>query len=405
MSRRVVVTGLGVVAPNGIGREAFWRSSLAGTRAVGPITRFDAGRYACGVAGQVDDFDAEAFVPAKVVRQTDRSVHMAMAACELAMADAGLDVNAEDPEEVGMVFSNIFGGMEFAEPELYLRTFCGPERISAYQAIAWFYAAAQGQWSIGKGLLGYAKTLVGDRAGGLQAIGWAAQAIRAGECTVAFAGGFEAPLAPYAFLCHQSSGLLSPRRDPARAYRPFDRDRSGLVLGEGSGMVILETLEHARARGAPIYAEIAGFGSAFGREDDGEALVRASRAALADARMAPADIALVAAEGVATGAADVAESDALGVLFADVDRPPPVTVPKALTGHTLAAAGALDVIWSALMMREGVILPTPGLDDPDPECGIDFVRDVARPARIDAVLCTARGTGGIGTGLVLRQAS
>ncbi len=291
--RRVVVTGLGPIAPCGIGKEAFWRASLEARSHIGRIRRFDPTGYRCQVAGQVEGFEARDWLDVKTRNQTDRSVHMAFACCEMAVADAGLDLDGEDATQVGMYFANQFGGMEFAEPELYAQAYLGPQRVSAYQAIAWFYAAAQGQWSIARGILGFGKTLVGDRAGGIMALAMGSLAIRQGHAQVVLAGGFEAPVVPYVWAIHQTSGLLSEhRQSPEKAYRPFDAERSGLVLGEGSAILVLEERDRALARGARIYGEVLGY--ALGQEPVASPLGLASasrlaatlRAGVAEARIA-----------------------------------------------------------------------------------------------------------------------
>jgi len=408
--RRVVVTGIGVVAPNGIGKQAFWRNSLSGECFIKPISRFDAGRYVCRVGGQVEGFNSADYVDRKIVKQTDRSTHMALACCRMAAEDAGLDLEREDPHEIGMYFASLFGGMEFAEPELYAQRFLRPDRVSAYQAIAWFYAATQGQWSIGTGIKGFGKSLVADRAGGLQAVALAALAIRRGHCRMAFAGGFEAPLVPYAFLIHQASGLLSARNDdPGRAYRPFDLRCSGLVLGEGSGILLLEDLNHALERQAPIYAEVAGWAVTCDSyhwsapSPDGEQLARCLSAAITDAELYPEEIDHLSADGMATALADGAEAQAISSVFSQAGKPPTVSVPKAMIGHTLSAAGALDAIWSCLMIKEGVRLPTINLETPDPQFEINHLRGAPVNQPIKAVLNCNRGHGGLNTAVVLRH--
>src|SRR5689334_2345608 len=214
------------------------RVVVSGTGMICAITRFDTQAYRCKVAGEIKNFEAADYVQPQIIQQTDRSAHLGMAACRLAADEAGLELKDEDPYQVGMYFSNLVGGMDFAEPELYAQTFMGPTRVNAYQAIAWFYAAAQGQWSIKTGIKGHAKTVVADRTGGLQSVGLAAHAIGRGQSRVAFAGGFDAPIVPYAFLMYGTTGLLSnDTTDPAKAYRPFHRQRNGLILGEGSGIV------------------------------------------------------------------------------------------------------------------------------------------------------------------------
>jgi 3-oxoacyl-[acyl-carrier-protein] synthase II len=407
---RVVVTGIGVVAPNGIGKETFWRNSLSGECFIRPISRFDAGRYACRVAGQVEGFGSQDYIERKVVKQTDRSTHMAIACCRMAAQDACLHLENEDPHEIGMYFANSFGGMEFAEPELYAQRFLGPERVSAYQAIAWFYAATQGQWSIGAGIKGFGKSLVADRAGGLQALALAALAICRGHCRMAFVGGFDAPLSPYAFLIHQTSGLLSTRNDdPAHCYRPFDVKCSGMVLGEGSGILLLEELHHALDRQAPIYAEVAGWAVSCDSyhwsapAPDGEQLARCLRDAIDSAGLCPEEIDHLTADGAATPLADRTEAIAISTVFTSAGSRPTVSAPKSIIGHTLAAAGALDAIWTCLMIQESVLLPTLNLDNPDPHFQINHLRGAPAHRRINAAVCCNRGYGGLNTAVVLRR--
>ena len=407
---RVVITGLGVIAPNGIGQEAFWRNSLAARCFIKPITHFDTSQYACKLGGRVEGFNARDFVQAKIVKQTDRSTHMALACCKMAMDDAGIDLRREDASEIGMYFASTLGGMEFAEPELYAQVFLGPERVSAYQAIAWFYAATQGQWSIGSGIEGYGKTIVADRAGGLQALAWASLAIRRGHCALAFAGGFEAPLVPYAFLIHQTSRLLSTcNDDPCRAYKPFDRRRSGLILAEGSGILLVEELNHARKRGAHIYAEVAA--SAVSCDSyhpsesapDGEQLARCLSDAVERSGLEPSGIDHISADGLATKLGDRAEAKAINAVFDQSVRGPTVSAPKSMIGHTLAAAGAIDAIWTCLMIKEKTVLPTINLDRPDPFLGLNHAKGEPRPKLINAALCCNRGYGGLNTAVVLSR--
>jgi 3-oxoacyl-[acyl-carrier-protein] synthase II len=407
--KRVVVTGLGAIAPNSIGIESLWKDCLEERCSIQHITRFNAAGYCCRVGGQVDCFDAGNYAKPKILKQTDRSVHLGMAACQLAVQNANLNFAGEDPCEIGLFFSNLLGGMEFAEPELYAQTFLGPERVSAYQAIAWFYAACQGQWSISTGIQGYAKTVVADRAGGLQAIGLGALAIQRGHCSVAFAGGFEAPLVPYAFLIYQSSGALSPHGEPDFSYRPFHRRRSGLVLGEGSGVLILEELSHALNRNAPIYAELTGFGvtndvaGPWGPSPDGLQAARAMEQALSMAELGPADIDHILADGAATTVGDCTEAAAIRAVFGHGSRAPTVSVPKSMFGHTLGAAGGVDCALACCMLRDQIVLPTHGLDEPDTGLGLNHVTDEALRKPVQSVLCNARTLNGLNAALVLEK--
>lgn len=396
---RVVVTGIGVVAPNGIGRDEFWANSLANVSGVGTISRFDTSSYRCHIAGQVEPFRATDFVDRNIVKQTDRSTHMGLAACSMATEDARLDLSAEDPEQVGMYFANVFGGMEFAERELYAQHRIGPERVSAYQAIAWFFAATQGQWSISRNLKGFGKSIVADRAGGHQALLLGALAIRQGHARVIYAGGFEAPVAPYVLRIHESTRLLSSATDtPESAYRPFDAARTGLVLAEGSGVVVLEDAKHARKRGATVYAELAGGAmTCDGRSADGEPLARCLSEAVANAGLQAGDVDHVIAEGIGVRDADHREAAAIARVFGDSGAS--VSAPKARIGHALAAGGAIDAIWAALMLREGQLLAPVNLDDPD--TGVPL--QLAGTGAPRSIVCCGSGFGGVNTAIVLRR--
>lgn len=404
--RRVVVTGTGVICASGIGSARVWDRCISGVNSIREITRFDNQPYKCKVAGEVDDFRAGDYLQPQIIQQTDRSAHLGIAACQLAAEEAGLSLKDEDPFQVGMYFSNLTGGMDFAEPELYAQTFIGPSRVNAYQAIAWFYAATQGQWTIKTGIKGHSKTVVADRTGGLQSLGLAAHAIRKGHCQVAFAGGFESPIVPYAFLMYATTGLLSnDTTDPARAYRPFHRRRSGLVLGEGSGILILEDLEHALARKANIYAEVSGFSVAMDAPHDapGSGLERCFAEALNSSGLQPDDIDHISAEGAATVADDSAELSAINAVFGTTRKKPSVSSPKSMFGHTLAAAGAIDAALACRMMRSNAVIPTINLDEPDPSLGPAHFSSVVEEKPVNAVMCCTRGLGGLNAALVLRE--
>jgi 3-oxoacyl-(acyl-carrier-protein) synthase len=353
------------------------------------------------MGGELACFRASDYVPPKTIKQTDRSTHMALAACELAARDSRLDLQSEQGE-IGMYFANQFGGMEFAEPELYAQTFIGPDRVSAYQAIAWFYAASQGQWSVLSGIRGFAKTIVADRVGGLQALGLAALAIQRGHCSVAFAGGFEAPLVPYTYAIYQTSGLLSRERENAeRAYRPFDRECSGFVLAEAAAILVLEDLRHALDRGAPIYGEIAGF-AANRDPDDGNAQLKACiELAVRQSGLDLSEVQHILPEGLGTRDADRGEADAIIKLF---PHRPTVSVPKTLIGHAISAAGALDALWACLMMQHQRLIPTVNVSSPDPDLPLNHVFSV-REHDLRNVLCCMRGFQGLNTALLLRSVS
>jgi 3-oxoacyl-(acyl-carrier-protein) synthase len=405
-TRRVVVSGLGIVSPLGIGKAEFWKNSCAQKLSLAHTQIGEGAAAQSVIAGTVAEFPTEEYVPPKIARQTDRSTHLAMAACRLAAEDARLNLESGDAANAGMFFSTLFGGMEFAEPELYAQTYLSPDRVSAYQAIAWFYAATQGQWSILKGLKGYAKTVVADRAGGLQAVSLGALSIERGHADMMFVGGFDAPLVPYTWLIHKSAGLLSPERhDPERAYLPFDRERTGMVLAEAAAILLLEEREHALRRGAPMYAEIAGSSYRAGAAKDevqpSTLLERCIREALQRAGTEADDVNHILPEGLGTKADDEIESSAIRRVFGS--SRPGVSVPKAMLGHALTAAGPTDCIWACLMMQTGTVLPTPPWAEPDSDLKLNHVRAVKRDVDLSHVLCLSRGHGNTNAALVLKR--
>jgi 3-oxoacyl-(acyl-carrier-protein) synthase len=412
MKRHVVITGIGVVTPLGIGKDVFWNNSLIGTPAIGPITRFDPARFQCKEAGEINNFQAEKHLNIKICKQTDRSTQMALVASALALEDSGLDRDQENLCDVGIYFASLFGGMEFAEPELYGSTFLGPRSVSAYQSIAWFYAATQGQLSIGAGIRGYAKSIVADLAGGLQAVGFGSRAIQAGHCKVVVAGGFEAPLAPYVYLIHETSGTLArPKNGLPCSYLPFDSESNGMILGEGAAVVVLEESEHAVARAARIYGEISGFAvTRSGRSRLGPTansmsmgaacLAQCFATALSEAGADTSSPIYYCADAAARQEADREEVEAIREVFGQDAANVRMSAPKTLTGHTLAAAGAMDVIWTILMMKEHTFLPTANLEQSYcPQ--IDQIRGRPYVKEIGTALCCSRGIDGLNSSVVL----
>lgn len=396
----VVVTGLGIVSPAGVGEDRLWDLVTSGRSALGPIARFDTADYRCHVGGEISGFEADAFVDGRIIKQTDRMTHLAMAACTLALRDAGLETASMDTARLGMYLANVFGGMEFAERELFAQTFLSPSRVSAYQSIAWFYAASQGQWSIANGVRGVGKSIVGDRVGGLQALLLALLAIRQGQCDVAIAGGFEAPFAPYVYAIHEASGHLADGGARA-AYRPFDRDARGMVLGEGAAMLVLERRERAEARGARIYAELAGGAMNIdAAQEDAPAgcgLAGCVEAALDHAGLAHDAVAHVFPDGAAIAAEDRCEVEAFRRLFSRAGCAPAIHVPKRAYGHMLAAAGPADAAIAAKMLHSGRALARCL-----PETPIDPLF-AAQGEGDGAVLCCGRGFAGLNAAIVLRR--
>lgn len=406
--RRVVVTGMGVIAPNGIGKEAFWHATSNGISGIEHITRFSPSELPIQVAGEASDFKAERYLERKLANRTDRVTHMALAAAQEAIEDAQLALEEEQPQRVGTVIANTMGGVEFVLQQMEALHVRGPRAMSAYTAIAWLQVANAGQISVRYGLQGYCKTPVNDLAGGLDALGVAYRAIQRGAADVIITGGCEALLHPCTILVMAQSGYCTLGDDP-RAYRPFDRRASGLILAEGAGICIMEEYEHALSRGAPIYGELVGYAqtndahSMHPSTSNGSRYARAICAAFKEAELNTADVGYFSLDGRATRNADEAEADALNRAFGlDLDRLL-VSVPRAMHGHSFAAAGAIDTITALLSLRYGMIPPTINCEQPDPRYRLRPVREAGRPLLGQAVLLGGRSLNGANSVLAIRK--
>ncbi|MGY1809883.1 beta-ketoacyl synthase N-terminal-like domain-containing protein [Blastococcus sp. SYSU D00669] len=403
----LLVTGIGVVAPTGIGAEAHWSSLLAERSAIGPIEGFDAARYGVTLAGQVRDFVPGDHVAPQLMVQTDRWTWTSLAAATLAVQDAGY----EPPEDV--YATSVFlaagsGGNEFSQHEIQGLWAKGPRSVGAYQSIAWFYAASTGQISIRDGWKGPSGVVVSEGAGGLDSIGWARRVVRRGTPAV-LVGGTEAGICPYAVLCQATSGRLSTATRPEDAYRPFDRRANGSVIGEGGAILLLEEPGAARARGVRhVWGEVAGYGAthdAHHHEDpapDAVQYARAIRLSLVDAGVRPEEVDLVIADGAGTPELDALELQALADVFGGRSTPVPVTAPSSWTGRLMAGGSALDVATALLAMRDGIAPGTAHLDDPVDAPGVELLRH-PRVQDVGTVVVLARGFGGFNSSLVLRR--
>ncbi|MFJ2967581.1 beta-ketoacyl-[acyl-carrier-protein] synthase family protein [Streptomyces collinus] len=409
---RVAITGIGLITPGGNGLDRLWQSVRSGKSCIRAIDRFDAARYVCGAAGQAD-FVAADVLPPRLIKRTDRFTHLAMAAANGALVDAGVTVGVEvAPERAGVMVGNVLGGWEFAERELRKLWVSGARSVSPYQATAWFPAAAQGNICIDHGIKGPARTFVADRASGAYALIHGAQAIVRGQADVVLAGGVEAPLSPYGWLCLETSGFLPKQRngtDPASLYRPFDARHGGTVFGEGAAIFVLEDLGRARSRGAQIHGELTGWSVTtdgympyYTVEPSGAVLARAIRGALEKGGTAAADVGAVFAHGSGIPVEDVTEAYALHEVFGDRPDGVPVTVPKAVFGHLLGAAAPVDAALALRASRAGLIPATANLARPAPGLAIDLVQGEHRavaPGRPTVVI--SRGLGGTNACLVL----
>ena len=411
MTRRVAITGLGPVTAAGIGKEAFWDGLEQARSFISPIERYDATRYATRVAGRILDFTPRDWADSRVLVQTDRFTHLAFAGAKLAFEDAGLDLQGEDRDRVSVILASGSGGNEFGQKEIQSLWSKGALYVGAYQSIAWFYAASVGQISIKYKITGRCSVLVAESAGGLNTLAEAARLIRRGVSDVVLAGGSEAPLSPYALTCLISSGLLSTRDDPARASRPFDVARTGFVPGEGGACLVLEELDRAVGRGAPIYAELIGYGETsdghhpFEPAPDGVQYGRAMRLALERAGVEPADVGALFADAVGTPEGDRIEARAIAQAFGERSSTIPVSAPKAAFGRLLAGAGGADAVAACLALNHGLVPPTINLEERDPACDLNVVTGAPSALGSPVVMVAARGFGGFNAAVLLRRPS
>jgi 3-oxoacyl-(acyl-carrier-protein) synthase len=408
--RRVMITGLGVVAPNGLGKEAFWRATREGRSGIKQIQRFPTHNLPLQVAGEVTDFAVEGIIDRKLTQRTDRMTHFAFASFQEALNDAQLVLEQENPLRVGAVIANTMGGVEFAMKQIVALYTRGPRAMSAYSAIAWLQVANVGQTSIRFGIQGYCKALVNDTVSGLDALGLAYGAIARGAADVLITGGCEALLHPYVLVVQARQGRCATGDDP-RSYRPFDRRAAGLLLAEGAGMCILEEYEHARQRKAPIYGEIIGYGQtndAHGLlppSSHGKYYARAMRLAMQEEDLSAKDIAYFSLDGRAIPSSDQGEVEALRATFASDLAHLPVSVPRTMLGHSYAAAGVLDVITALLALQHGIIPPTINCEELDASYGLNLVRDKEHPLVRPVVLVGGRGIGGANAVLAIKKSS
>ncbi|WP_320783990.1 ketosynthase chain-length factor [Streptomyces sp. CRN 30] len=401
-NRRTVFSGVSVIAPNGSTTKEFWDATLDGVSGIGPVRSFDASGYPVHVAGEVADFAPRETVDGRLMVQTDRWTQFGLVAAGRALEDAGIEPERLDEYEMSVITATSSGGNEFGQREIEKLWDKGSRFVGPYQSIAWFYAATTGQISIRHGMKGACGVLVGEQAGGLDALGQARRALR-DDASVVVSGGTDAPLGPYALACHTSAGLMTGSRDPVRAYRPFDAGADGYVAGEGGAIFIVEAEDTLRARDAERgYGVLAGYAATFdprpgsGREPG---LRRAVVAALADARVDPADVDVVFADGLGVPEADRAEADAINAVFG-AGRVP-VTVPKCLVGRLHAGGAPLDVAMALLSIRDSVVPGTPTVTELAPGIGLDLVRET-RQTPVRTALVLARGFEGFNAAVVVK---
>ncbi|MFH0965646.1 MAG: beta-ketoacyl-ACP synthase II [Planctomycetota bacterium] len=405
--RRVVVTGLGCVTPLGVGAGTFWRRALAGESGIGAIANFDSSQFRVQIAGECRDFRPEDFLDARKMRRLDPVVHFGLASAILAARDAGLDVSKENPWRVGVAVGSGIGGLTEIETQHQRLLERGPSKISPFMVPKLMINACAGEISIVFGVKGPNLAVATACATGTHAIGEACNMIRLGYADVMLAGGTEAAVTPLGMGGFCAMNALSRRNDdPAAASRPFDRDRDGFVMGEGAGIIVLEEIQHARARGARVYCEVVGFGMSGDAshitdpDEDGEGAQAAMRAALEDARLDGGRVSYINAHGTSTVKGDISETRGIKTLFGDHARRIAVSSTKSMVGHLLGASGGVEAIAACLSVFTGKVHPTINQENPDPDCDLDYVPNVARDLAVDVALSNSFGFGGHNATLV-----
>ncbi len=407
--RRVVVTGMGIVSPVGNTLETAWDSIVNGRSGIAPISHFDASLFATRIAGQVREFDPTVWIPPKDARKMDEFIHYGVAASFMAMADAGLEVNDGNAERIGAMIGSGIGGILGIEEQTAKYLEGGPRKISPFYVPSTIINMLPGQVSIMKGLKGPNFSAVSACATANHSIGMAMRTIQYGDADVMLAGGAERGSSPTAVGGFCSMKAMSTRNDePTRASRPWDRDRDGFVLGDGAGILVLEEYEFAKARGARIYCELAGFGASSDAfhmtapSENGEGPARCMRAALKDAGVNPDEVAYLNAHGTSTPLGDLAETLSIKQTFGDHAHRMLVSSTKSMTGHLLGAAGGVEAIFSILALHHGVVPPTINLENPGEGCDLDYVPNIARQQAIRVAVSNGFGFGGTNGTLVFR---
>ncbi|MHB1226816.1 MAG: beta-ketoacyl-ACP synthase II [Desulfurivibrionaceae bacterium] len=410
MGRRVVVTGIGLVTPLGTGVEKTWSALCAGKSGIGPITRFDASEVGVNIAAEVKDFQVEDHIDKKVAKHLDLFVQYAVAAAGEALRNAGFQVTEENAPRVGSIMGCGLGGLPTIEKYHQVALEKGTKRITPFFIPMVIPNMGAGQISIIYGTRGPNLCLTTACAAGTHAVGEAFRSIVNDECDVAITGGSESVICPLAVGGFHAMKALSTRNDqPEKASRPFDRDRDGFIISEGAGVLILEELEHAKSRGATIYAEVAGYGlSGDGYHmaappEDGNGAIRCMKMALKDAGMKPEDVDYINAHGTSTPLNDVVETRAIKTAFGDQAYKLAISSTKSMTGHMLGGAGGIEAVFTALSIKHQIAPPTMNLENPDPECDLDYVPNQARTMKIRAAMSNSFGFGGTNAVLIMKQ--
>lgn len=401
MTRRVLITGIGALAPNGFGLQEFWSATLAGRSAIREISRFDVSGYTTKLGGEVAEFDPKDYLPGRLIAQTDHMTRMALIASDWALRDAAVDLRQLDTYRTGVVTASAAGGVEFGQREIERLWRDGPKHVSAYQSFAWFYAVNTGQISIMHGMRGPSGVVGSEQAGGLDALALARRRVRNG-CDLILAGGVDGSLCPWGLVSQMATGQLSRQHDPREAYLPFDQSANGGVPGEGGAIMVLEDAVAAARRGAEyVYAEIVGYAATFDPKPGSGRPANVRRAielALDEADLAPGDIDVVFADGAGIESLDRVEADAIVSVFGP--NGVPVSVPKTMNGRLFSGGAALDVAAAVLAIRHDVIPPAVHIEDSGYQ--LDLVLDEPRECPVAAAMIIARGYGGFNSVLIVK---
>jgi 3-oxoacyl-[acyl-carrier-protein] synthase II len=408
--RRVVITGIGVLTPLSSELELFWQNLIAGKSGIGPVTRFNTAEYDCKIGGEVRDFNPEEFMPVKEARRTDRFVQYAVGAAKKAMVDSGIEMAKEDANRVGVLIGSGIGGMETIENQVGTLIRKGPGRVSPFMIPMLIVNMASGYVSMLIGAKGPNLAVVSACATATHALGEAARAIVHNDADIMIAGGSEAAITQMGYAGFCAMKALSTRNDePERASRPFDAQRDGFVMGEGAGVCILESLEHARHRHAKIYCEVVGYGitgDAYHMSapaPEGEGAARSMAMALRHAKLNPEQVDYINAHGTSTPVGDKCETQAIKKVFGEHAKKLAVSSTKSMTGHLLGAAGAVETAVCALAIRDGIVPPTINYENPDPDCDLDYVPNKARQMKVEVCLNNSLGFGGHNATLIVRR--
>ncbi len=408
LDRRVVITGLGVISPVGNDLETFWTNLKEGKSGIGKITAFNISNYDCRIAGEVRNFDPKSvFKNPKDVRRTDRFVQLAMAAAKMSIQDSGIDLEKVNRDRFGTIISSGIGGLKTLEDQFSILMNKGPSRTSPFTIPMLISNMASGVISMEFGLRGPNMCIVTACATSNNSIGESWRTIKFGDADIFLAGGSEASVVELGLAGFSAMRALSKRNDePERASRPFDRDRDGFVMSEGAGVCVVEELEHAKKRGAKIYCELTGYGLSSDAyhmtapPEDGEGAARAMKIALDHAKVSPSDVDYINAHATSTGLGDIAETKAIKMVFGEQAKKVTISATKSMTGHLLGGAGAVEMAACILSIRDGIIPPTINLENPDPQCDLDYTANKAKEKKVRVTLNNSFGFGGHNATLV-----